>query len=522
MASAGATISTPTIYLSKENDSAPVLSAENFKTVQSLYKNNRCLFVDVEFFSHVEGGKQSFKCRKAIELSNFRLFFSFDSGASINQQVKLVDCFELQEGHSRATVTNFKFPTTPQQKLTPSQKHQLILYEFQTLLNSFNEKLHNTMAFFMAFENNQLSPYSADHLVNNFDYIIKDLPTDIIEFQDAQGATPLIRACFHGHPKIIAKLLDLGSCLTDCVNGITALGFCCKSPKIDCLAELLKRQNDLDHCNQEGMHISTFAAKYSPSAEHLKLLIKAGADVNGGMKTDQKGLTPLMQSILATVPETRLPKVMLLLSKNVNIDTQDANGDTALHYAIKHGLFDCAHELVQANADTTLTNNAQQTAFRCYVPRVRLEGTSKKTPTKSECLIEACNKGHWFLVICMHQAGWKLDKPRRYIDINQKLEAIKRALEGSEGGDPKKSAIFFVIHSGDKRAAEHLYEKNKLIIGKIFSNKTLVDDIPEQYRDTVLSPDMKDAAITKYREHVAKLDDFIMVSVDGKKLIIQD
>ena len=522
MASAGATISTPTIYLSKENDSAPVLSAENFKTVQSLYKNNRCLFVDVEFFSHVEGGKQSFKCRKAIELSNFRLFFSFDSGASINQQVKLVDCFELQEGHSRATVTNFKFPTTPQQKLTPIQKHQLILSEFQTLLNSFNEKLHNTMAFFMAFENNQLSPYSADHLVNNFDYIIKDLPTDIIEFQDAQGATPLIRACFHGHPKIIAKLLDLGSCLTDCVNGITALGFCCKRPEIDCLKEILKHQEDLNHCNQEGMHISTFAAKYSPSAEHLKLLIDAGADANGNVKPDQKGLTPLIQSILATAPDTRLPKLMLLLSKNVNINTQDANGDTALHYAIKHSLFDCAHELVQANADKNLTNNAQQTAFQCYVPRAKLEGTSKKTPTKSECLIEACNKNHWFLVICMHQAGWTLDHPKRNLALKQKLGAIERALEGSERGAPKKSAIFFVMQSGDKRATNYMYKENQLIIGQIFSNKTLADEIPEQYRDTVLSPDMKDAAITKYSEHIAKLDDFIMVSVDGEKLIIQD
>ena len=56
--------------------------------------------------------------------------------------------------------------------------------------------------------------------------------------------------------------------------------------------------------------------------------------------------------------------VSLLIAHNADINTQDDNGQTALHCAVRHGIEDIVELLITHKADIHATNNNGQTALK--------------------------------------------------------------------------------------------------------------------------------------------------------------
>ena len=84
-------------------------------------------------------------------------------------------------------------------------------------------------------------------------------------------------------------------------------------------------------------------------------LINNGADINGNSKMG----TPLMAAVVKGNKEI----VKLLISKNINLDTIDANGTTALIYATMFKNYEIVNDLVKAGANINLKDNRQNGAI---------------------------------------------------------------------------------------------------------------------------------------------------------------
>ena len=70
-------------------------------------------------------------------------------------------------------------------------------------------------------------------------------------------------------------------------------------------------------------------------------------------------ITPLMNAIIATKPR----KIATLIDDGANVDAQDADGMTALMYAVTNDFYDAAAMLMQAGADPSLQNASGETAL---------------------------------------------------------------------------------------------------------------------------------------------------------------
>ncbi|MFH1643758.1 MAG: ankyrin repeat domain-containing protein [bacterium] len=97
--------------------------------------------------------------------------------------------------------------------------------------------------------------------------------------------------------------------------------------------------------------------------EIAPLLIEKGYDVhsnNGSFNT---------AAIHKAVSHNSLKVVQQLIDKKVDINPQDAHGDTSLHRAVQINHYDIAKLLVESNADTTIKNNDKETAYDVAVKK---------------------------------------------------------------------------------------------------------------------------------------------------------
>lgn len=99
----------------------------------------------------------------------------------------------------------------------------------------------------------------------------------------------------------------------------------------------------------------TVAKKNNPTA--LKYLIEAGADIN---VTDQNEKTPL---IIATENNQTKNIEFLANHPDCNIDAQDVNKNTALHWAVKQKYYSHVKILITAGARSDIENSNNDTAM---------------------------------------------------------------------------------------------------------------------------------------------------------------
>jgi rhodanese-related sulfurtransferase len=105
-------------------------------------------------------------------------------------------------------------------------------------------------------------------------------PEGGVHVQDAQGMTPLMRACYMGPPALVEELLSLGA-RVDVLNNdqSQALWLACVGDDPEIVGMIIKAGADLNHANVNGSTAMMYAASGGKTKALAKLL-DAGADLD--------------------------------------------------------------------------------------------------------------------------------------------------------------------------------------------------------------------------------------------------
>jgi uncharacterized protein len=136
------------------------------------------------------------------------------------------------------------------------------------------------------------------------------------------GATPLVIALHFDQHDAAVLLLDRGASVGG-KHGVDALELAARSGFDDLVARLLAAK-----VKPKGTHALHLAAMFG-HVSTIKKLVKAGAVVRDPDKDDH-GYTPF----IVACQNRRLDAARALLALGANVNDVDADGDTALHWAV--------------------------------------------------------------------------------------------------------------------------------------------------------------------------------------------
>ena len=187
------------------------------------------------------------------------------------------------------------------------------------------------------------------------------------------GITPVQLACYMGNYNMVKLLVDNGADTSicddmgrNCYHFLASINYDKLMGKLmgqyktinqrEDIFSLLK--GDINAKDKDG--ITPIAQLLSSNNMKLpKLLIKkyidAGADITA---TDDDGNNALINAVI----NESVTSSMLLMDNKDLINSQNNDGDTALHIAVREGYFEIAYALINKGADTGIANNSGKTA----------------------------------------------------------------------------------------------------------------------------------------------------------------
>jgi len=207
----------------------------------------------------------------------------------------------------------------------------------------------------------------------------------------------------------------------------------------------------------------------SNKAELIKMAIALGANINAA---NSKGVTPFMYAA-----ENRLGLMELMSSYDVNIHAVDRDGNTALHYAMKHGDLDTIDYLLGKGLKINEQNNRGETALgilaahsKWAAVRILLErGADPHVPFRRDHSVA-------YYLITRPELGLSelIDKSK--INVNKKMES----------GIPP---LFKAISAVDLRLLEQLIDLGVDVNQSYAPNYPTIPFIaekdPEKYKDAI-------------------------------------
>lgn len=173
--------------------------------------------------------------------------------------------------------------------------------------------------------------------------------------------------------KMVSKLIKAGAKINLQNNdGFTALMYACTHSNNTSTEEtvniLINNGANIDLQDNDGWTALMFASKHcskQSTEETVNILINKGADPNKqSIHTDSNGWTALMLATNTILTENTIN--ILLKSKTIDINIQNADGNTALLVAAINSMNIAIKILIQAGADTTIKNN-QGKIFSNYI-----------------------------------------------------------------------------------------------------------------------------------------------------------
>lgn len=172
---------------------------------------------------------------------------------------------------------------------------------------------------------------------------------ELLDAQDAQGVTPIIKALYHGKSDIAESLAADRTEPT--LFEAAALG----------RIELVRSAIDTDASrinaiSPDGFPLLSLATFFGQFAV-AELLVDRGADVNS-LSTNGMNLRP----IHAAAARNTEPTMRKLLTAGADANAQQAGGWTALHSAAKHGNHALVDLLLQFDADPSVKSDDGKTA----------------------------------------------------------------------------------------------------------------------------------------------------------------
>lgn len=143
---------------------------------------------------------------------------------------------------------------------------------------------------------------------------------------NAQGQTPLQLASLYGNAESIKLLLVGGAKLNiRDADGNTPLHIAVWYRHPENVSEILKEAPEIDAINTEGYTPLHLAVRRPDNEKAIELLLQEGADMNI--------LDPIGRNVLlVSVGSHQKGYIGLLVSKGINIHSQDNDGNTAMHY----------------------------------------------------------------------------------------------------------------------------------------------------------------------------------------------
>ena len=164
---------------------------------------------------------------------------------------------------------------------------------------------------------------------------------------DAQRATCLSLAAYNGHTDTVRYLVSLPEVDLNHQGSVnyTALHYAVQKKHADVVQVLIDAGADIETRNDDGrspLHVVSISGELTT----VKMLVKAGADVRA---TDANRATCLM--VAAYYGHTDTVRYLLGLPE-VDLNHQDSNNHTALHYAVQKKQSDVVQVLIDAGADT--------------------------------------------------------------------------------------------------------------------------------------------------------------------------
>lgn len=223
------------------------------------------------------------------------------------------------------------------------------------------------------------SYFGLTHLVS--DLLEGDLYPGLIDVQDSLGDTALMYAATEGHEQILSQLLQSGASVQLVSNdGCNVLHRGAAYGHADVVRTLLK-SSDLDvngfKRRHNGRNALILAVIYADSRVVEVLLQRE--DLQPNLRTSQ--IPPLL-CLAAFRGDVDIFELLLNDErvKEVSLNAQNDDGDTALMLAASNGSTSVAKALLDAGADTNISNSyerGEDTAFLCaardgHIPIIRL------------------------------------------------------------------------------------------------------------------------------------------------------
>ena len=180
-----------------------------------------------------------------------------------------------------------------------------------------------------------------------------------VNILNAQGQSPLSLASLYGNPESIKLLLASGAKINfRDADGNTPLHIAVLYRHPENLDEILKVNPDIDAINTEGYTPLHLAVRRPDNEKAIGHLLQQGADMNIPDPTRRNAL-------LVSVGSNQKEYIELLVSNGIDINSQDDDGNTALHYPLSNVLRDKMYLpfskeivkiLMEEGADTHIRN----------------------------------------------------------------------------------------------------------------------------------------------------------------------
>lgn len=153
--------------------------------------------------------------------------------------------------------------------------------------------------------------------------------------------------------------------------GMTPLHYAALHGDIESVRELIKHTSNVDVLNDYHMTPLHFAIYENHPACVKELVLVGHANVNSA---DDQGLTPLHYAVIKKDVDCIL--FLLRSCHEINLDSQDANNDTPLDFALKNGYEECAKAIIEHLEQKRTIEECTQ-SFADHVNIASSSGSSK-------------------------------------------------------------------------------------------------------------------------------------------------
>ena len=167
---------------------------------------------------------------------------------------------------------------------------------------------------------------------------------------------PLLNAARYAQdPEIVDLLIDHGSDLTISDKfGLTAMHYAAYNDQVPHLMirRLVGCAADVSIQTDHGLTPICTAARYATKASSIESLLEVGANINDRLPRNSESLL----HIALNNNKISMLIVKLLLDSGLDVNVQDASGNTALHAAVRSKKWKMAELLIHRDADHQLEN----------------------------------------------------------------------------------------------------------------------------------------------------------------------